>query len=187
VISYQDPLPRALACNIQVAERLARVLHLLPGNSPLPASPPGQQADGWSCGLWVLQYAEQAMRAQRAEVLMFPASITQISRRLNEFIAKLRPNSGPAHGAMEPAPPTDPLPLTPATVPQPPTTATDSLPPASAQITRSKTLPVHATFEEALEAAQRCTKCRPTKKGSKGCASCMGSWFSELRQKRPGG
>ena len=40
-----------------------------------------------------------------------------------------------------------------------------------------------ATFEEALAAGLRCTKCKPTKKGIKGCKQCMGHWFKEVRER----
>ena len=49
---------------------------------------------------------------------------------------------------------------------------------------KAKAAKVHATLEDALDAAQQCSKCRPTKLGTKGCQECMGAWFSELRQKR---
>ena len=49
---------------------------------------------------------------------------------------------------------------------------------------KAKAAKEHATLEDALDAAQQCSKCRPTKLGTKGCQECMGAWFSELRQKR---
>ena len=46
--------------------------------------------------------------------------------------------------------------------------------------------PVFASLEEALEAAQACKKCLPTKYGTKGCRACMGEFFEQIRQKRRG-
>ena len=40
-----------------------------------------------------------------------------------------------------------------------------------------------ATFEEALQVGLRCTRCKPTKKGSKGCKYCMGHWFKDVRER----
>ena len=48
---------------------------------------------------------------------------------------------------------------------------------------RGRPIPNHATFEDALDAAQRCTKCRVSKFASKGCSACMGSWFAQVRQR----
>ena len=43
--------------------------------------------------------------------------------------------------------------------------------------------PTFETFEEALAAGARCKKCQPRIKGYKGCRSCMGEWFEEIRLK----
>ena len=37
------------------------------------------------------------------------------------------------------------------------------------------------TLEDALDAAQSCTKCRPRKDGMKGCKECMGEFFDAIR------
>ena len=42
--------------------------------------------------------------------------------------------------------------------------------------------PLFDTLEEALEAAHKCSKRLPTKMGTKGCRTCMGKWFEEIRQ-----
>ena len=57
-------------------------------------------------------------------------------------------------------------------------------PPKPSAPARGKTTRVHATLEEALEAAQACRKCRPTKMAIKGCQECMGDWFQEIRQRK---
>ena len=46
---------------------------------------------------------------------------------------------------------------------------------------QAKVLPVFDTLEQALTAAHQCAKCRPTLRGTKGCAQCMGRWFAQIR------
>ena len=50
-----------------------------------------------------------------------------------------------------------------------------------------KTLkPAPKTLEDALELGLKCTKCRPTRYGYKGCTECMGPWFSQVRTRGRG-
>ena len=51
------------------------------------------------------------------------------------------------------------------------------------ELARKPVEPVFASLEEALVAAQACTKCLPTRLGSKGCRACMGEFFEHIRQK----
>ena len=44
--------------------------------------------------------------------------------------------------------------------------------------------PVHESLEKALEAAIACSKCLPTKAGTKGCRACMGDNFEAIRQRK---
>ena len=44
--------------------------------------------------------------------------------------------------------------------------------------------PVFDTLEEALEAGQKCKKCIATKRGAKGCRTCMGEWFEHIRLRK---
>ena len=48
---------------------------------------------------------------------------------------------------------------------------------------RKQVEPVFETLEQALEAAKACKKCLPTKFGTKGCRTCMGEHFEEIRLK----
>ena len=59
---YLDPLPEQLPGCWAAAQNVAWYLGLLPEGLPLPESPGGLQADGWSCGLWVLQEQEHQLR-----------------------------------------------------------------------------------------------------------------------------
>ena len=54
---------------------------------------------------------------------------------------------------------------------------------SAAEVRRKKVEPQFETLEEALEAAQKCTKCLPTRAATKGCRTCMGEWFEEIRQR----
>ena len=38
------------------------------------------------------------------------------------------------------------------------------------------------SLEDAMDAANKCSKCLPTKMGTKGCRTCMGKWFEEICQ-----
>ena len=53
------------------------------------------------------------------------------------------------------------------------------MPKEQAKGRKTKPEVIHETFQLALEAAHKCTKCEPTTRGSKGCSSCMGKWFDE--------
>jgi hypothetical protein len=150
---YTDSLPGEAVSCYQAATSVAKRLGLLEPAGQLPHSTPGQQRDGWSCGLWVLQEMEARVRARRKEVLGKPPCIQQIQGRLNEFILKLKPPATPDPKAKAKA---------------------------KAQ---AKAQPVaHASLEEALQAALGCSKCRTTKLGQKGCQKCMGDWFHQIRK-----
>ena len=47
--------------------------------------------------------------------------------------------------------------------------------------------PEHETLEAALRAAWSCTKCMPTKAGTKGCRACVGDHFEGIRQRKARG
>ena len=91
-LTYVDSLPAEIGTCYQAATSIAKNLKLLPADKSLPHSWPGQQSDGWSCGLWVLQDMETRIRAARKEVPTRPPNIGQIMARLNEFISKIRPH-----------------------------------------------------------------------------------------------
>jgi hypothetical protein len=154
-LTYVDSLPAEIGTCYQAATSIAKNLKLLPADKSLPHSWPGQQRDGWSCGLWVLQDMETRIRAARKEVPARPPSIGQIMARLNEFISKIRPAAPPAAKGKAKAKPKAK---------------------ASAQPVQ------HPSLQAALEAALSCTKCRTTKLGQKGCQRCVGDWFQMVRK-----
>ena len=134
-----------------------RNLTLLSPLDTLPHSNPGQQADGWSCGLWALKHLEEFLRRRRREIAQAEFSLEMVRTRVNLHISKLRPG-----------------------VPVPKSTAQ----PKKDQANQRKE---YDTFDEALLAAQECTKCRATRHGYKGCTWCMGKWFEHLRTRRTRG
>ena len=100
------------------------------------------------------------LRIARGEA---PAHISaqDISKRVNSFIDKVK-----AKAKAAPAPALPPAPA----APEPPAPKWEG--------------PKHASLEDALEAAQKCKKCLPTLRGTKGCSTCMGAFFEEIRQSR---
>ena len=114
------------------------------------------QVDGWSCGLWAIRWLERQLREIKGEPRMRPPSIMDVFARGQEFIDKVRfarPKAKPKPKAK------------------------------SVAKVWINPEPVFATFEEALAAAHKCTKCLVTKALTKGCRQCMGEWFEEIRQK----
>ena len=112
-LEYEDSLPAQTDVGYQAATRIARRLFLLPEGQQLPKSLPGDQKDGWSCGLIVLQKAEMHIRRFRGELPSVPPSIPQIRQRVNVWIQKLHeavqpkfPQKGQAHAKRRPPPAT---------------------------------------------------------------------------------
>ena len=134
---------------------------MLPHDQPLP--PPSnirhqRGGDGWSCGLWCTRWWEEAVRQRLGEPRTPVQSLQLLWTRGNAFIAQIKKARS-----------------------DPP----KSKPPAGAPASRKDKEPVeHATFLDALQAAHKCTKCRPTKMGTKGCTDCMGKWFDQIRINR---
>ena len=131
----------------------------------------------WSCGLWATRWLEQALRDERGEGRLPPLTIHEQSTRANFFISKLsearktRDETTAIEGAMAEA-----------------KAKAKAASKAKAKAESIKALrkyrePVFDSLEEALAAGQRCNKCFPTRKGTKGCRVCMGEWFEEIRQR----
>ena len=158
-LHYYDALPEQTQTCYQAACRAARNLTLLAPGQDLPASAPGEQKDGWSCGAWVLRQMEIQMRTQRGELPTLPPSITQVIARVNFWIQKLHEAPAPkakAKGKAKAAP--------------------------EAKAPPVPDLP--KTLEEALQRGLACKKCRPSiRQPVKGCSQCMGPFFEEIRQK----
>jgi hypothetical protein len=81
---------------------------------PVPEPANGRfQIDGWSCGLWCLQFAEEAVRQERGEAKVVPVvSVSDILSRVNTFIDREgshRPAPVPAEPPKAPPPPASAL------------------------------------------------------------------------------
>ncbi len=159
-LEYRDSLPAHAPRNLEAAKRVAT--HLGHGHLCQDLAPCNKvfQRDGWSCGLWCLQWTEQSIRAERGEPAFIYYSLRDLIARTNEFISKCKPQA-PKATPKEDAEATEPV-----------------------AKKAKKIEPEWPSLQEALEAAHKCTKCLPTKKGSKGCTTCMGKWFEEIRQKQ---
>ena len=118
------------------------------------------QEDGWTCGLWTARWVERSLRELRGEGRLRPASIKDAMVRGNEFIKKIKDAGIKPKAKAKP----------------------EAKAPAKPKVYKSVE-PVFETLEQALKAALTCTKCLPTKHGTKGCRACMGECFEQIRQK----
>ncbi len=158
--SLKDPSKRAH----EAATRILRRLKLIGEAEECPATAnEAWQVDGWSCGLWAARWCERSLRELRGEARARPFSIKDCVVRGNEFIAKIK-----AAGL----------------VPKAKAKAeAKAEPTAKPEKVYKVAEPIFDTLEEALEAGKKCTKCLPTKFGTKGCRACMGEHFEQIRMK----
>ena len=125
----------------------------------------------WECGLWATRWLEQALRAERFEGKIPPPTITEATTRTNQFIDKLL-------DARKGKPEVEARAKAKAEAIAARKAQTKA---SAARAAKAYKEPEHATLEEALEAGQKCKKCLPTTKATKGCRACMGKWFEEIR------
>ena len=156
-IEFKDSISLGAKTSRAAATRLLKNLHLAE-ECPDPSNI-AVQVDGWSCGIWVLRWIEREIRAIMGEPRMPPTSIHEVLRRGNDFIIKLQPKAkAKAKAKAEPV-----------------------------TAAKPKELKIyelgHETFDLAIKAGLECTKCLPTKHGTKGCRSCMGEHFELIRQR----
>ena len=104
-----------------------------------------------------------------------PASVSQQGARLNKFIEFLKgARAGEAEKAANEAKKAEGK-----------AKAKARAEARAAEVLSKKVEPQFDTLDEALEAAQKCKKCLPTRAATKGCRTCMGEWFEEIRQRNP--
>jgi hypothetical protein len=158
-IEFKDSLPGEAAR--RAATNLLKNLELIgpEEQAPLPSNTT-RQADGWSCGLWASRWVERQLRENRGEARSPPPSLGEFRTRANEFIDKIK--TAKEHQAVVDV---DKQRMAP----------------------RPTHEPEHGSLEDALEAALLCSKCLPTKAGTKGCRVCMGEYFEHIRQRRARG
>ena len=128
---------------------------------------------GWERGLWAARYFEQALREARFEGRIPPASLTQQTARLNkliEFLKGARADEA-ARAANEDK------------KAKAKAKAKANAEASAAAVLSKKVEPHFDTLEQALEAAHACKKCLMAKALTKGCRTCMGDWFEEIRQR----
>jgi hypothetical protein len=154
-IEFKDSLPGE-AARI-VATKTLRNLGLIENHAeaPVPCNT-CVQADGWSCGLWASRWVERQMRENRGEARLPPPSLAEMRNRANEFMCKIKDVKK--------------VPI-------------EKKPEAASKHYETHE-PVHASFEDAQVAATACSKCLPTKAGTKGCRACMGDYFELIRQRK---
>jgi hypothetical protein len=156
-IEFKDSCPNEAAR--LAATKLLRNLELIGIEEQAPApSNRINQSDAWSCGLWASRWVERQIRENLGEPRLPPLSIGEMSSRANEFISKIKQASGPEAGEKKPG---------------------------KGKLEIGKPRPTHEpeflTFEAAEAGAFLCTKCLPTRTGTKGCRACMGEWFQQVR------
>jgi len=157
-IEFKDSLAGGAATSRQAARILLRNLKLAE-ECPAPSNR-AHQSDDWSCGIWVARWIERQLREVFDEPRLKPPSVSDCIARGNESIVKISGQvaKAKAKGKAETK--------------------------SKAELKIFKNVePVHESFEAALKAGLECSKCLPTKKGTKGCRACMGEHFEELRQK----
>ena len=160
-IEFKDSCPNEAAH--QAATKVLQNLGLIGAEEQAPQpSNTSRQEDGWSCGLWASRWIERQLRENKGEPRLPPTSLAEMRTRANEFIEKIKAVGKPA----------EPKPVPELKVSKGP---------------RPTHEPEHPSFEAALEAGLLCTKCIPTKAGTKGCRACMGEFFEQIRQRKTRG
>ena len=139
------------------------------------------QSDGWSCGLWCLQFLEEAVRKARNEpIKLAPVHIPSVLGRVNRWItavtealpASVKTASAPSASSSEPIPIADKPPV--ATVAKSGSSGTAKTPRATPSDPSKISYVPDADFiaDMAAKAASVHSKCR-----QKGCAECMRQYF----------
>ena len=111
--------------------------------------------------MWASRWVERQLRENKGEDRLIPTSLAEMRNRANEFIMKIKESKMVA-----------------------PVEAKGDTAPSKSYLTHE---PAHETLEEALFAVSVCTKCLPTKAGTKGCRVCMGDFFEAIRQRKSKG
>jgi len=147
------------------AMKLLRNLELIGLEEQAPApSNRSNQDDAWSCCLWASRWVERQIRENIGEPRRPTLSFGDMSSRANEFISKIKQASDKEAGEIN--------------------RGKGNLEIGKPRETHE---PEHLTFEACEAGAFLCTKCLPTKSGTKGCRVCMGEWFERIRMRKSSG
>ena len=173
-IEFRDSLRVPPATPPAMVERILKNLGLVDESWRCPPRcNEAFQTEGWECGIWAARYIERSGRERRGEGRLPPASITDIVTRTNHFIEQIKKagqqdleRTAKANAKAEAK-----------------AEAKGKAKAKAEERAKKQVEPVFATFEEALEAGKLCSKCLPTKFGTKGCRACMGEFFEQIRLK----
>ena len=157
-IEFKDSLEQPAGTSQAAATRILQNLNLAE-ECPAPSNR-AFQADGWSCGLWVIRWIERKLREITGEPRHKPPSLTDLCIRSKLFIERIKSAQGKQ--------------------------VAEAKPKAKAKA-YNNVEPVFESLDLALQAGLACTKCIVTKQGTKGCRACMGDLFEEIRMKRARG
>ena len=153
-IEFKDSLEHPAGTSQAAATRILKNLNLAE-ECPAPSNR-AFQADGWSCGLWVVRWIERKLREITGEPRHKPPSLKDLCIRSKLFIEKIKSAQGKPVAE------------------------------AKAKAKAYKNVePVFESLDLALQAGLLCTKCIVTKQGTKGCRACMGEYFEEIRLHAP--
>ena len=173
-VELKDSLRGASPSAMQEVETILTRIGLVdPGWKCPPRVNRGYQQGGWECGLWASRYHEKALRGARFEGTTPPASIKDHTARLNKFIDNLK-------GARAQR---DEKAAKEVRKAEGKAKVKAKAKASAAEALAKRVEPVHATLEQALLAGQKCPKCYHMLKGTKGCRTCMGEWFEEIRMR----
>lgn len=160
-VEYRDSLNPAAPGNLVRAKTILLNLGLQELVERVEPSNEMHQEDSWSCGLFVIKWIEQDVRETARHEPPMQVTIKMAATRINAFIDQIKKKAQiPDKKGAPPAPA-----------------------PPEVQMLEPKEVQFE-TLELALDAANACKKCYPTKKGIKGCRQCMGKWFEEIRQQQ---
>jgi len=188
-LTYYDSLnPPSTQCMLS-AQRLADKL-MFDQLIPMPSNK-RYQTDGWSCGLWCMQFLEESVRIRCGEKLQYvPMNFNHLITRTNKFIAMASKEINRVFPDADARLATSSYGVT-AEEPKSATVATEPSSSSSATASTAKEpkaastavsmaerdavapqLDDSFTYDMAVEAAAVCTKCR-----LKGCSHCQKQWF----------
>ena len=176
-LRYWDPLRKPSASAMEMAQCFVDKMHW--GVQVPNLCNNRFQSDGWSCGLWCVQFLEEAVRKARNEPIhLAPVSLSSITGRVNRWITAVT-EALPA-SAMEASAPSasDSAPIPIEGGPVPPTKRASSSTAKSVRATPSEPSKIaHVpdadfTYDMAVAAASVHSKCR-----RKGGSECMRQFF----------
>ena len=179
-LRYWDPLPEPSSSAMKKAQCLVDKLQW---QMPVPSPCNGRfQQDGWSCGLWCVQFLEEAVRKARNEPIhLHPVHLPTIIGRVNRWItavtealpASAKEATAPSASGSEPLPIENSAPPVAKVTKSASSGTAKSLRATPSDPSKISYVPDEDfTLDMAHKAAAVHSKCR-----QKGCAECMRQYF----------